>query len=49
MLRKQAGDDIEQISAFLGHSSLSITAVYLHRLEGRADVSWAKVAALLGL
>ena len=49
MLRKQAGDDIDQISAFLGHSSLSTTQVYLHRLEGQTDTSWSRVAALLGL
>jgi len=49
MLRKQAGDDLDQISAFLGHSSLATTQVYLHRLEGQTDSSWVKVAALLGL
>lgn len=49
MLRRQAGDDIEQISAFLGHSSLAVTQVYLHTLEGQRDTSWEKVSALLGL
>lgn len=49
MLRKQAGDDIDQISSFLGHSSLSTTQIYLHRLSGQTDSSWLRVAALLGL
>ena len=49
MLRKQAGDDIDQISSFLGHSNLSTTQIYLHRLEGQTDSSWMRVAALLGL
>ncbi len=48
MLRKQAGDDLEAISTFLGHSSLAVTQIYLHRLEGQSDTSWARVAALLG-
>jgi len=49
MLRRQAGDDIDQISSFLGHSSLSTTQIYLHRLSGQADSSWLRVAELLGL
>jgi integrase len=49
MLRKQAGDDIDQISTFLGHSSLSTTQIYLHRLSGQSDSSWLRVAELLGL
>ena len=49
MLRKQAGDDIDQISSFLGHSSLSTTQIYLHRLSGQSDSSWLRVAELLGL
>jgi integrase/recombinase XerD len=49
MLRKEAGDDLEQISKFLAHSSLSITQIYLHTVEGARDESWAKVKALLGL
>jgi site-specific recombinase XerD len=49
MLRKQAGDDIESISNFLGHSSLAVTQIYLHQIEGRRDSSWVKVQALLGL
>lgn len=49
MLRKKAGADLEEIMQFLGHSSLAVTQVYLHSLEGRSDQSWQKVAALLGL
>jgi integrase/recombinase XerD len=49
MLRKQAGDDLESISSFLGHSTLAITQIYLHSVEGRHDDTWLKVADLLGL
>jgi integrase len=49
MLRKEAGDDVQKISAFLGHSSLAITQIYLHKVEGQKDESWAKVESLLGL
>lgn len=49
MLRRAAGDDVLQISDFLGHSNLSVTQVYLHQVEGRQDTSWQTVGALLGL
>jgi len=49
MLRKEAGESVEAISAFLGHSNLAITQVYLHKVEGHADAAWQKVHALLGL
>ena len=49
MLRKEAGEGLEDISAFLGHSSLAITQIYLHRLEGQPDHAWQRVADLLGL
>ena len=49
MLRRQAGDDIDQISSFLGHASLATTQIYLHNLEGQKDSSWMRVADLLGL
>lgn len=49
MLRKEAGDDVEKICSFLAHSSLAITQIYLHRVEGQKDESWAKVETLLGL
>jgi len=48
-LRKKAGDDIETISSFLVHSSLAVTQIYMHSLEGKADDSWMKVESLLGL
>lgn len=47
MLRRAAGDDVQEISAFLGHSSLAITQIYVQAVEGRRDESWAKVAELL--
>jgi len=49
MLRHEAGDNVEDICAFLAHSSLAITQIYLHRVEGKKDTSWSKVEALLGL
>lgn len=49
MLRHEAGDDVEKICSFLAHSSLAITQIYLHRVEGQKDESWAKVETLLGL
>ncbi|OGO69853.1 MAG: hypothetical protein A2Z49_09620 [Chloroflexi bacterium RBG_19FT_COMBO_56_12] len=49
MLRHEAGDNVEEICAFLAHSSLAITQIYLHRVEGKKDTSWSKVEALLGL
>lgn len=49
MLRKEAGDDVEAISNFLAHSSLAVTQIYLHTVEGQKDESWAKVESLLGL
>src|SRR5664280_846464 len=36
-LRRDAGESIEDVSAFLDHSSLAVTSVYLRRLEGEAD------------
>ncbi len=48
-LRRDVGDSIEQVSGFLDHSSLAVTSVYLRRLEGQEDRSWAKVAEAIGL
>ena len=48
-LRRDAGESIEDVSRFLDHSSLAVTSVYLRRLEGEADGSWAKVAAAIGV
>jgi integrase/recombinase XerD len=49
MLRKHAGEDVHAISAFLNHSSLAVTQIYLHNVEGRQDTAWLKVESLLGL
>jgi integrase/recombinase XerC len=48
-LRRDAGESIEDVSAFLDHSSLAVTTVYLRRLESQADTSWQQVAAAIGL
>lgn len=49
MLRRAAGDDVEKVSDFLNHSSLSVTQIYLHGLEGHDDSSWRAVQELLGI
>jgi integrase/recombinase XerC len=48
-LRRDAGESIEDVSAFLDHSSLAVTTVYLRRLEGQEDRAWREVAAAIGL
>jgi site-specific recombinase XerD len=48
-LRRDAGEIIEDVSRFLDHSSLAVTTIYLRRLEGQEDHSWAKVAAAIGV
>lgn len=48
-LRREAGESVEAVSAFLDHSSLAVTTVYLRRLEGVEDHAWANVAALIGV
>ena len=48
-LRRDAGESIEAVSAFLDHSSLAVTTVYLRRLESQEDTSWQQVAAAIGL
>ncbi len=48
-LRRYAGESIEAVSAFLDHSSLAVTTVYLRRLEGETDERWADVAAAIGV
>ncbi len=47
-LRRDAGESIEEISAFLDHSSLAVTTVYLRRMEGTDDNSWRPVADAIG-
>jgi site-specific recombinase XerD len=49
MLRREAGDDVQKISDFLGHSNAAVTRIYLHKIEGKGDQSWATVAKALGL
>jgi site-specific recombinase XerD len=48
-LRRDAGETVEDVSRFLDHSSLAVTTVYLRRLEGQQDKSWAKVAEAIGV
>jgi len=48
-LRRDAGESIEAVSAFLDHSSLAVTTVYLRRLEGQADRTWPEVAVAIGV
>jgi len=47
-LRRDAGESVESVSAFLDHSSLAVTTVYLRRLEGVEDRAWREVAAAIG-
>jgi len=47
-LRRDAGESVEQVSAFLDHSSFAVTTIYLRRLEGQGDAGWGKVAAAIG-
>jgi site-specific recombinase XerD len=47
MLRRHVGDDIEHVSAFLGHSNVATTGIYLDRVEGKPDESWKQVEELL--
>ncbi len=48
-LRRDAGDAVEEVSAFLDHSSLAVTTIYLRRLEGTEDRSWGRVADAIGV
>jgi integrase/recombinase XerC len=48
-LRRQAGETVEDVSAFLDHSSLAVTSTYLRRLEGVADRTWREVAEAIGV
>ena len=47
-LRRDAGESVAAVSAFLDHSSLAVTSVYLRRLEGQEDAGWGAVAAAIG-
>jgi integrase len=48
-LRRDAGESVETVSAFLDHSSLAVTTTYLRRLEGVEDHSWKRVAEAIGV
>jgi len=48
-LRRDAGESVETVSAFLDHNSLATTTVYLRRLEGVEDHSWEQVAEAIGV
>lgn len=48
-LRRDAGESVEEVSRFLDHSSLAVTTTYLRRLEGQEDLSWRRVAEVLGI
>jgi site-specific recombinase XerD len=48
-LRRDAGESIEDVSAFLDHSSLAVTTVYLRRLEGQEDRAWRDVVEAIGV
>lgn len=48
-LRRDAGESVEAVSAFLDHSSLAVTTTYLRRLEGVEDRTWRVVAAGIGV
>jgi len=48
-LRREAGESVEAVSAFLDHSSLAVTTTYLRRLEGEQDAAWEHVAAAIGV
>jgi len=48
-LRRDVGQSVEEVSAFLDHSSLAVTTTYLRRLEGSRDEAWARVADSIGL
>src|SRR5664280_2898927 len=48
-LRRDAGESIEAVSAFLDHSSLAVTSVYLRRLESQEDRAWREVAEAIGV
>jgi site-specific recombinase XerD len=49
MLRDEVGEDVKDISELLGHKNLNTTMIYLKHMKGRADISWRKVEALIGL
>ena len=47
-LRREAGESIEAVGAWLDHTNLATTTTYLRALEGQADRTWPMVAQLIG-
>lgn len=45
----EAGESVEEVSRFLGHSSLAVTTTYLRRLEGQKDKGSGRVAEAIGV
>jgi integrase/recombinase XerD len=48
-LRRLAGDDLEEVGAFLAHTNNATTQIYLKRVEGKRDTSWLKVSEMIGI
>jgi integrase len=48
-LRRDSGATVEEVSRFLGHSSIATTAIYLRSLASGLDEGWVPVAGLLAL
>ena len=48
-LRRDAGESIEAVSAFLDQLDLAVTTIYLRRLEGAEDRAWREVAEAIGV
>jgi len=46
-LRRDVGQSLEEVSGFLDHTNLAITARYLSRLEGETDTGWQQVTSLI--
>jgi hypothetical protein len=47
--RRDAGEFVETVSAFLDHSSLVVATTYLRRYEGVEDHPWERVAESSGV
>jgi len=48
-LRQDVAESVEDVSRFLDHSSLTVTTLYLRRLERQEDRGWGKVAEAIGV